>query len=64
MTYPNANVSQSQYVHQMFEDQVARTPGAVAVVFKNEQMTYAELKHWELARMCPSGSASNVRSKW
>jgi amino acid adenylation domain-containing protein len=30
-------------VHQAFEAQAARTPNAVAVVFENEQITYAEL---------------------
>jgi len=43
MTPANANVSQSECVHHMFEQQVARTPGAMAVAFEDEQMTYAEL---------------------
>ena len=43
MTHPKTNDSQLKCVHEMFEDQVARTPGAVAVVFRKEQMTYAEL---------------------
>jgi amino acid adenylation domain-containing protein len=30
-------------IHQLFEEQVARTPDAVAVVFENEQLTYHEL---------------------
>ncbi|MEM7132271.1 MAG: amino acid adenylation domain-containing protein [Chloroflexota bacterium] len=30
-------------VHQLFEEQVARTPDAVAVVFDEEQLTYREL---------------------
>jgi amino acid adenylation domain-containing protein len=29
--------------HQLFEHQVTRTPDAVAVVYENEQLTYAEL---------------------
>ena len=40
--------TQSQYinnkcVHQLFEDQVEKTPNAVAVVFEEQQLTYAEL---------------------
>ena len=30
-------------VHQLFEEQVARTPEAVAVVFEDQQLTYREL---------------------
>jgi amino acid adenylation domain-containing protein len=30
-------------LHRLFEAQVERTPGAIAVTFENEQMTYAEL---------------------
>ncbi|MFN6307913.1 MAG: amino acid adenylation domain-containing protein, partial [Microcystis sp.] len=30
-------------IHQLFEEQVERTPNAVAVVFKGQQLTYAEL---------------------
>ncbi|WP_442941022.1 amino acid adenylation domain-containing protein [Nostoc sp.] len=30
-------------LHQLFEEQVERTPNAVAVVFENEQLTYREL---------------------
>ncbi len=30
-------------VHQLFEEQVARTPEAVAVVFENQHLTYREL---------------------
>ncbi len=32
-------------IHQLFEEQVARTPGAVAVQFGNESVTYRELNH-------------------
>ena len=30
-------------IHELFEDQVERTPDAIAVVFEREQLTYAEL---------------------
>ena len=30
-------------IHQLFEEQVAHTPDAVAVVFENQQLTYGEL---------------------
>jgi amino acid adenylation domain-containing protein len=30
-------------IHQMFEEQVSKTPGSIALVFENEQLTYAEL---------------------
>ncbi len=34
---------QSKCIHQLFEEQVERTPDAVAVVFENEQLTYRQL---------------------
>ncbi|MEA5623267.1 amino acid adenylation domain-containing protein [Nostoc sp. UHCC 0251] len=34
---------QDKCIHQLFEEQVARTPDAVAVVFENEQLTYHQL---------------------
>jgi len=30
-------------IHQLFEEQAERTPNAIAVVYENEQITYAEL---------------------
>nr|WP_277883326.1 amino acid adenylation domain-containing protein [Nostoc flagelliforme] len=38
-----SNYSQDKYIHQLFEEQVKRTPDAVAVVFENQQLTYQQL---------------------
>jgi amino acid adenylation domain-containing protein len=38
-----AEHSQDVCLHQLFEQQVERTPSAVAVVFEQEQLTYAQL---------------------
>lgn len=35
--------SQNKCIHQVFAEQVEKTPNAVAVVFKNQQLTYREL---------------------
>jgi non-ribosomal peptide synthetase component F len=32
-------------IHRLFEDQVERTPDAVALVFEDQQVTYKELNH-------------------
>ncbi|MEW6491000.1 MAG: amino acid adenylation domain-containing protein [Cyanobacteriota bacterium] len=37
------NYPQTQYIHHLFEQQVERTPNNIAVVFENQQLTYAEL---------------------
>jgi amino acid adenylation domain-containing protein len=34
---------QIQCIHQLFEEQVQQSPDAIAVVFENQQLTYAEL---------------------
>ncbi|MBD2137716.1 amino acid adenylation domain-containing protein [Anabaena sp. FACHB-1237] len=34
---------QDKCIHQLFEEQVIKTPDAVAVVFENQQLTYQEL---------------------
>ncbi|MBD1902831.1 amino acid adenylation domain-containing protein [Trichocoleus sp. DQ-A3] len=34
---------QSKCIHQLFEEQVERTPDNIAVVFENQQLTYREL---------------------
>ncbi len=36
---------QDKCIHQLFEEQVEKTPDAVAVVFENEQLTYRELNN-------------------
>ncbi|WP_442940787.1 non-ribosomal peptide synthase/polyketide synthase [Nostoc sp.] len=36
---------QDKCIHQLFEEQVERTPDAVAVVFENQQLTYQELNY-------------------
>lgn len=36
-------LTDDKFIHQLFEEQVRRTPQAVAVVYKNQQLTYAEL---------------------
>ncbi len=38
-----AEYSHEKCIHQLFEEQVERTPDAVAVVFEDEQLTYREL---------------------
>ena len=37
------NYPQNQCIHHLFEQQVERTPDNIAVVFENQQLTYAEL---------------------
>ncbi|EAZ88188.1 non-ribosomal peptide synthetase, partial [Crocosphaera chwakensis] len=37
------NYNQDKCIHQLFEEQVERTPDAVAVVYEEEQLTYQEL---------------------
>jgi amino acid adenylation domain-containing protein len=52
-----------QCIHQLFEAQVERTPDAIAVLFKNQQLTYRELneKANQLAHYLQSlGVASEV----
>ena len=38
-----ADYSKDGFVHRLFEAQVGKTPDAVALVYENEQLTYAEL---------------------
>ncbi|KYC42731.1 non-ribosomal peptide synthetase [Scytonema hofmannii PCC 7110] len=38
-----ADYPQDKCIHQLFEEQVQRTPDAVAVVFENQQLTYHQL---------------------
>lgn len=37
--------SQNQYIHQLFEAQVARSPNAVAVIYEDTELTYRELNN-------------------
>jgi amino acid adenylation domain-containing protein len=43
------NQTQTDYpdrcIHQLFEEQVERTPDNIAVIFENRQLTYRELNH-------------------
>ena len=47
-----ADFPQDKCIHQLFEEQVGRTPDAVAVVFEDQQLTYTQLnaKANQLAR--------------
>jgi amino acid adenylation domain-containing protein len=38
-----ADYARERVLHELFEEQVRRTPAAIAVVFGNESLTYAEL---------------------
>jgi thioester reductase-like protein len=39
------NYPQDKCIHQLFEEQVTKTPNNIAVVFESEQLTYSELNH-------------------
>lgn len=41
--HTEANYPQDKCIHQLFEEQVARTPDHIAVVFENQQLTYSQL---------------------
>src|SRR5690349_21848436 len=42
-TGPHADCSRPESLHQLFEEQVSRTPNALAVTFEDQTLTYAEL---------------------
>ncbi|NJK50971.1 amino acid adenylation domain-containing protein [Candidatus Gracilibacteria bacterium] len=50
------DLERNRCIHQLFEEQVEKTPDAIAVVFKNQQLTYRELnqKANQLARYLQS----------
>ena len=39
----DASYPQDKTIHQLFEEQVKKTPGAIALIFENETLTYSEL---------------------
>ena len=41
--YIHKNCGGDKCIHSLFEEQVERTPNAVAVVFERQQLTYREL---------------------
>jgi amino acid adenylation domain-containing protein len=41
----HVNYLQNHCIHQVFEQQVAKTPTAIAIVGENKQLTYQELNH-------------------
>ena len=45
-----ANISQNLSIHQLFEQQVASTPDAIAVIFEEKQLTYQELD-WQAEQL-------------
>jgi non-ribosomal peptide synthetase component F len=61
--YPNKTI------HQLFEEQVLKTPDNIAVVYENRQLTYAELNqkanqlaHYLLQNFCHFGDFSHPRN--
>lgn len=42
-TGPDVDCRRSDGLHELFEEQVARTPNALAVTFEDQKLTYAEL---------------------
>ena len=38
-----ANYPQDKCIHQLFEEQVAKTPDNIAIIFEDKQLTYSEL---------------------
>jgi amino acid adenylation domain-containing protein len=51
-----ADYPKDQCIHQLFEEQVEKTPAAVAVIFENQQLTYRELNS------CANQLAKHLRS--
>src|SRR6185503_11491153 len=40
-----ADYNTEQCAHRLFESQVERTPGALAIIFEDQKLTYEELNH-------------------
>jgi amino acid adenylation domain-containing protein len=53
---------ESECVHQLFEAQVERTPGAIAVVFEDEQLSYREL-NWRANQLARFLLARGVKAE-
>jgi non-ribosomal peptide synthetase component F len=52
------NYPANKCIHELFEEQVEKTPGATALVFENERLTYAELNERAnqlAAHLCKKG---------
>ncbi|WP_099103617.1 non-ribosomal peptide synthetase [Nostoc sp. 'Peltigera malacea cyanobiont' DB3992] len=56
------NYPQNKCIHELFEEQVERTPNAVALVFEDQQLTYREL-NTRANQLAHHLQANNVKSE-